>query len=83
MRKTNYISGFVYGLDFCRALNERGWLWKILFRVAVGKHAYSEFKGLWDEMGKQGHDTECDYGLEEMDYHTDGSLLGPRWERQF
>ena len=74
MRKTNYISGFVYGLDFCRALNERGWLWKLLFRLSVGKYAYSEFAGMWNEMVYQGFAPYFSYGLENMDYHNEKHL---------
>ncbi len=79
----NYCSGFVWGLDFCRAINERSWFWKLLFRIAVGKYAYSEFKGLWDETKKQGYGPDLDYGLEEMDYHTTDKSKGPNWAVQF
>ena len=77
--RVNYCSGFTWGLDFCRAVNERNWFWKLLFRIAVGKYAYNEFRGLWDETKKQDYMPDFSYSLEEIDYHTDGSLQGPMW----
>jgi hypothetical protein len=56
-------------LDFCRALNERGWLAKLLFRLAVGKYAYREYEFLEASLNKQGFDTKLSYGCEDMEYH--------------
>ena len=75
----NYCSGFAWGLDFCRALNERNWFWRLLFRLAVGKYAYTEFKGLWDETNKQGYPPYFDYSLEDIGDHTSGNIRGPDW----
>lgn len=77
--KPNYCSGFTWGLDFCRALNERSWFCRLLFRLAVGKYAYMEFKGLWDETKKQGHMPDFSYDLEDIGYHTSGKIRGPDW----
>ena len=81
VKMQNYCSGFTWVLDFCRAVNERNWFWKLLFRIAVGKYAWSEFKGLWNAVDKQGYDPNTEYGLETIDYHKGGSLMGP-WKKQ-
>lgn len=58
-------------LDFCRALNKRNWLAKLLFRLAVGKYAYREYELLKLNLKRDGHNPEYDYGLEDMDYHKE------------
>ena len=55
-------------LDFCRALNERSWLAKILFRLAVGKYAYREYELMEAHLNFE-HDTHFEYGLEDASYH--------------
>ena len=55
-------------LDFCRALNERSWLAKILFRLAVGKYAYREYELMEMNINCE-YDTHFEYGLEDASYH--------------
>jgi hypothetical protein len=55
-------------LDFCRALNERGWPAKILFRLAVGKYAYREYELMEMNINCE-YDTHFEYGLEDASYH--------------
>ena len=56
-------------LDFCRALNERGWLAKLLFRLAVGRYAYREYELMYMNIKFEGYSPELEYGLQDMDYH--------------
>jgi hypothetical protein len=56
-------------LDFCRALNERGWLAKLLFKFAVGKYAYREYELLKMHLTFEGYDPEFEYGLQDVGYH--------------
>lgn len=57
-------------LDFCRALNERGWIARLLFRFAVGKYAFREYELLVINLElRGGYDTKFDYGLEDCKYH--------------
>lgn len=55
-------------LDFCRALNERGWFARLIFRLAVGKFAYREFEIMEANLNLQ-YDTHSEYGLEDCEYH--------------
>jgi hypothetical protein len=57
-------------LDFVRALNERpAWL-KLLFRLVVGKYAYTEFLFVVKNMRDSGYDPLAEYGCQDHDYHT-------------
>ena len=61
----------VWALDFARAVRERRWWARILFRGVIGRYAYREFIGLQDELLRQGYSPYLDYGLERMNYHDD------------
>jgi len=56
-------------LDFCRAINERGRLWKLLFRLAAGKFAYREYELLILNLSVGGNDPYFEYGCKECSYH--------------
>ena len=56
-------------VDFCRALNERSWFYKWLFRLAVGKYAYREYELLFENLKRESHMPDRSYELEEMSYH--------------
>jgi len=55
-------------LDFCRALNERSWLAKFIFRLAIGKYAYREYELMEFHLNLE-YDTNFEYGLEDCGYH--------------
>jgi len=68
----DFHTGNVYmiALDFCRALNERGWFWNCLFRIAVGKYARNEYELMVAVLDYDGVGTKSEYGLEESAHHT-------------
>lgn len=55
--------------DFCKALNERPLLFKLLFRFIIGKYAYREFIGLQYCLYKAGFSPYYDYDLRHLEYH--------------
>lgn len=58
-------------LDFIRALNERHWVVKLLFRIVVGRYAYREFLFMVRIIEEQGMGAFHEYGLRGHDYHRD------------
>ena len=60
-----------WAIDFARAMRERPWWVRILFRFVVGRYAYREFIGLQDALTMDETSPYFSYGLEDMDYHSD------------
>ncbi len=61
----------MWSLDMVRAMNNRPWLMRQLFRIAVGRYAYREFIGIVKELKAQGCSPDFDYNLEDINYHKD------------
>lgn len=85
MDKPNYIPAAFWGLDFGRAILERPFWARILFRIAVGKYAYREFIGLGDEWQNNlpGPGFGFDYGIEGCEYHKDQMPSVTQWEKRW
>lgn len=66
---TNFARLWMPTMDFYRALNERPVWVKLLFRLLVGKWAYSEFMIAMRIIQQEGHDPLYSYGLEHANYH--------------
>lgn len=62
---------YAWAVDFIRALSERPWWARILFRMVVGKYAYREFIGLMDSLARDGFSPYFYYGLKKQEYHAD------------
>lgn len=56
-------------LDFVRALRGRPWLFRMLFRLAVGRYAYREAVFIQQNLHDAGDYPDFDYGLEDCEYH--------------
>ena len=59
--------------DFTYALEERPWICKLLFRIAIGRYAWREFTGMVIAMIQDGWfiPKNVGYGLRGMDYHKE------------
>jgi hypothetical protein len=64
-----YIVISAWAQDFVRAMWERTWIFRLLFRIAVGRYAYREFTGMVKEMDEDHYYLDSEYGLEECDYN--------------
>ena len=60
-----------WAVDFIRAARERPFAFRLLMRLAMGRHAYREFIGLIDALDRDNHLPYFSYGLEGIDYHSD------------
>jgi hypothetical protein len=61
-----------WGVDFCRAFNERPRLLQWIARQCMGRYAWRELMGVREALNKAGYDPGLPYGLESMDYHQEG-----------
>ena len=68
-----------WGIDFVRAAGEMSLLRRILFRLALNRHAAKEFSGFMNELNRNGFNTRFGYDLEEWGLHT--PKLPFRWWR--
>ena len=58
--------------DFFRALEEFGWLRLWLLRLIMGRYAFREMVGMFDDLKERGCWTpDIGYGLGGMDYHKE------------
>ena len=66
-----------WGIDFVRAAREMSLLRRILFRLALNRHAAKEFSGFMNELDRNGFSTRFDYSLE--GWGLDTPKLPFRW----
>ncbi len=66
-----------WAIDFVRAFHERPRLYRILFRIAVGRYAFNEFLGM--VTAEDLTLPYSDYELEEMGYHKQHDKFVWRW----
>ena len=69
-----------WGLDFVRAAGDMSLLRRVLFRLALNRHAAKEFSGLMNEMARNGFWPYSDYGLENWGLYT--PRLPFRWWKE-
>jgi hypothetical protein len=68
----NEIIAIVWALDFTRAVADRPLIYRLLFRLIIGKYAIREFYGLIQKLREIGYAIEPGwYGLEECEYQKD------------
>ena len=77
VRPIEWARGFAWAMDFCRAVRERPWWARWLFRFVIGKYAYREFIGMQDTIAREGFDPYYDYGCQNVDYQRD--QVPSRW----
>ncbi len=63
--------------DFIYAVEERPWLFKLLFRLAVGKFAWREFMGMVETLIMEGgfYPKYVGYNCNDQEYHKDDISL--------
>jgi hypothetical protein len=68
-----YISTVAWAQDFVYALEERPKIFKLLFKLAIGRFAWREFVGMVEMLMKSGGYTpNCiGYFCEDNDYHKE------------
>lgn len=70
--QTDYSRVFAWAIDFCRAMNERPRIIRLLFRLVCGRYAYREFIGMQDELARQGFYPWLPYdGIRDCAYQAD------------
>jgi hypothetical protein len=73
----NYGATLAWAEDFIYAVEERPWLFKLLFRLAVGKFAWREFMGMAETLIMSGgfYPKHVGYSHREQEYHKDNISL--------
>ena len=62
--------------DFVYALNDRPWIFKWLFKIAIGRYAWREFVGMVETLILSGSFvTGIGYSLIDQDYHKEKPTL--------
>lgn len=56
-------------IDFMRAVYERNWFYRLMFRIAIGRYAYREFQGMTGITNDHFAGIDFGYDLEGQDYH--------------
>ena len=67
----DFATGFSWSLDFCRAVRQRPWWARWLYRLVVGRYAYREFIGMQDALARESFNPYFDYSCENVSYHAD------------
>jgi hypothetical protein len=73
----NYAVSTAWAEDFIYAVEERAWIFKLLFRLAVGRFAWREFMGMAESLILSGgyYPRYVGYCQEEQEYHKDDVSL--------
>ena len=69
--KVNWATTFGWALDFCRAVRERPWWARWLFRIVLGKYAYREFIGIQDALMRESFNPYYEYECRNVEYQSD------------
>ncbi len=73
MKHHDVFSVVAWGGDFVYALEERPWICKLLFKLAIGRFAWREFVGMVEELIKFGSfiPRNIGYSYRGMEYHKE------------